>query len=81
MLAASGGVAAGSTSWPGTRGTATKPTGPYNRVSDNRLAKRLLGWEPRVNFDEGLDRSIKWYYATHDKKEVMKDFERTLMER
>ena len=59
----------------------SKPTGPYNRVSDNKLAKKLLGWEPRVNFDEGLDRTIKWYYATHDKKDVAKDFERMLTER
>ena len=27
---------------------------------DNTKAKRLLGWEPRVNFDEGLNRTIKW---------------------
>jgi nucleoside-diphosphate-sugar epimerase len=58
-----------------------KPTGPYNRVSDNSLAKKLLGWEPRVNFDEGLDRTIKWYYATHDRQEVAQDFERMLTER
>src|SRR4029077_14754047 len=40
----------------------TKPTGPYNRVCDNSLGKRLLGWEPKVPFTEGLDRTIKWYY-------------------
>src|SRR5713226_1173975 len=26
------------------------PTGPYNRVADNSIAKRVLGWEPDVRF-------------------------------
>jgi len=30
------------------------PGGPRNRVADNRLAKRLLGWEPQAKFPEGL---------------------------
>jgi nucleoside-diphosphate-sugar epimerase len=34
------------------------PTGPLNRVADNSLAKRLLGWEPKVPFREGLQRTI-----------------------
>jgi NAD dependent epimerase/dehydratase len=27
---------------------------------DNSKAKRLLGWEPRISFDEGLSRTIEW---------------------
>jgi NAD dependent epimerase/dehydratase len=27
---------------------------------DNRKAKKLLGWEPKVGFDEGLKKTIKW---------------------
>lgn len=27
---------------------------------DNSKAKRLLGWEPRIGFDEGLERTIEW---------------------
>ncbi|MEJ7811567.1 MAG: NAD-dependent epimerase/dehydratase family protein [Gemmatimonadaceae bacterium] len=41
-----------------------KPTGPYNRVADNSLARTLLGWEPGVSFSDGLDRTIRWYFAT-----------------
>src|SRR5213592_205361 len=37
------------------------PTGPYNRVADNSLAKKRLGWEPKVMFAEGLHRTIDWY--------------------
>ena len=57
------------------------PTGPLNRVADNALAKRLLGWEPRLPFREGLKRTIDWYYRTKDRKEVMRIFARMLTER
>jgi dTDP-glucose 4,6-dehydratase len=29
-------------------------------ISDNRLAREKLGWEPLVNLDEGLDQTIAW---------------------
>jgi nucleoside-diphosphate-sugar epimerase len=29
-------------------------------VSDNSLARRLLGWSPRVSLQEGLVRTIAW---------------------
>lgn len=48
------------------------PTGPMNRVADNSLAKKLLGWEPKMPFHEGLRKTIDWYYATKDKNEVRK---------
>jgi nucleoside-diphosphate-sugar epimerase len=51
----------------------TMPTGPYNRVADNSLAKRLLGWKPKVNFYTGLKKTIDWYFNTKNKKEV-KDY-------
>ncbi|HEV1994804.1 MAG TPA: NAD-dependent epimerase/dehydratase family protein, partial [Candidatus Acidoferrum sp.] len=57
------------------------PTGPLNRVADNSLAKKLLGWEPKVLFREGLKRTIDWYYATRDKEEVKRIFTRMLTER
>ena len=46
------------------------PTGPLNRVADNGLATRLLGWEPHVAFCEGLERTIEWYFETKDRDEV-----------
>jgi len=50
-------------------------------VADNALAKRLLGWEPKVAFREGLKRTIDWYYSTKDRKEVERTFGRMLTER
>jgi nucleoside-diphosphate-sugar epimerase len=57
------------------------PTGPLNRVADNSLAKRLLGWEPQVPFREGLKRTIDWYFATKDREQVRKILGRMLTER
>ena len=57
------------------------PTGPLNRVADNSLAKRLMGWEPQVMFRDGLWRTIDWYFATKDRAQVKAIFARMLTER
>ncbi|WP_376788662.1 NAD-dependent epimerase/dehydratase family protein [Thermoflexus sp.] len=57
------------------------PVGPLNRVADNSLAKKLLGWEPQVPFREGLKRTIDWYFATKDREQVRKILGRMLTER
>jgi len=46
------------------------PTGPANRVADNSLAKKLLGWEPEVPFRDGLRRTMDWYFSTKRKDHV-----------
>ena len=57
------------------------PTGPLNRVADNSLARKLLGWEPKTMFCEGLKRTIDWYNKTHDRAQVKAYFDRMLTER
>jgi nucleoside-diphosphate-sugar epimerase len=57
------------------------PTGPMNRVADNSLAARLLGWEPRVKFREGLHRTIDWYFSTKSREEVAAQLAQLLTER
>jgi nucleoside-diphosphate-sugar epimerase len=57
------------------------PTGPMNRVADDSLAKRLLGWEPEVPFVKGLHRTIDWYFATKDRDQVRDALDRALTER
>ena len=34
--------------------------------ADIGKARRLLGWEPRVGLDEGIERTIAWYEANRD---------------
>ena len=57
------------------------PTGPYNRVADNALAKQLLGWEAKVNFADGLRRTIDWYVANRRQEDVALNLETILSER
>jgi len=57
------------------------PTGPLNRVADNALAKRLLGWAPQMKFMDGLHRTIDWYFSTKDRSAVASVLDRLLTER
>ena len=58
-----------------------KPVGPMNRVADNSVAKKLLGWEPQIKFVDGLRQTIDWYFASKDRSAVGADLERKLTER
>lgn len=58
-----------------------KPVGPMNRVADNSLSKRLLGWEPQVKFVDGLHTTIDWYFRTKDRATLTAELERKLTER
>jgi nucleoside-diphosphate-sugar epimerase len=46
------------------------PTGPVNRVASNRLARELLGWQPRMQFVDGLHRTIDWYFKGKHREAV-----------
>jgi len=47
-------------------------TDPRGAAHDFRYAldctkiKKELGWEPRVNFEEGLKRTVEWYFENQD---------------
>jgi nucleoside-diphosphate-sugar epimerase len=38
-----------------------KPEGPFSRALDISRAKNLLLWEPKVDLEEGLERTIAWH--------------------
>lgn len=57
------------------------PVGPMNRVADNSLAKKLLGWEPQVKFMDGLHQTADWYFQTKDRDQVRSILDRRLTER
>jgi nucleoside-diphosphate-sugar epimerase len=38
----------------------TKPEGDIGRSADYALARRTLGWEPRVGLVEGLEQTFRW---------------------
>jgi UDP-glucose 4-epimerase len=39
----------------------SKPEGPFSRALDISMSKRLLGWEPKVDLEEGLTSTVKWH--------------------
>ncbi len=57
------------------------PTGPYNRVADNSLAKQLLNWDPQVKFMEGVHRTMEWYKSAKEQSQVRARLEGVLTER
>ncbi len=57
------------------------PTGPVNRVADNSLAKRLLGWEPKMKFLDGLHQTTDWYFSTKDLGQIRERLPVALTER
>jgi len=57
------------------------PTGPMNRVADNSLAKKLLDWEPKVKFMDGLHSTVDWYFSIKDRAKVAAQLDRLLTER
>ena len=57
------------------------PTGPLNRVAENSLAKKVLGWEPAVKFVDGVRRTIDWYVSSRDESQAASALERLSVER
>jgi UDP-glucose 4-epimerase len=45
-----------------------KPEGPFSRALDISRAKSVLGWIPKVDLREGLERTIAWHEST--RKEI-----------
>jgi nucleoside-diphosphate-sugar epimerase len=38
------------------------PKGVRGRNSDNTRIRRLLGWEPRISLEDGLEKTYRWIY-------------------
>lgn len=58
-----------------------KPQGVASRAADLTRAKELLGWSPKVSYEEGFKKTIEWYFATKNREEVKANLEEFLMER
>lgn len=55
------------------------PTGPQNRVPSILRAKSLLGWEPKVRFREGVERTIEWFRSERMAGETQDRLSRLLL--
>ena len=56
----------------------SKPVGALSRALDNSTAKKLIGWEPKFDLKDGLEKTIEWYLKHN--KTVAKIDETVLLE-
>jgi nucleoside-diphosphate-sugar epimerase len=40
----------------------TKPQGVRGRNADLTLMKKVLGWQPEVSLEKGLEKTYRWIY-------------------
>ena len=59
----------------------TKPVGVFSRAADLSRTRACLAWEPSTSFQDGLRKTIRWYYDTHDREQVAAELHRLLTER
>ena len=45
-----------------------KPKGVRGRNSDNNLIREKLGWDPRYNLHQGLQKTYQWIFSEIKKK-------------
>lgn len=64
---------------PGNIKHISMPIGPLNRVADISLAKKILGWEPQMVFETGLQKTIEWYISTHKQEYIKSNLQRLLL--
>jgi nucleoside-diphosphate-sugar epimerase len=59
----------------------SKPVGVYSRAADLTRSRSLLEWEPSTTFEQGLQRTISWYYGKNERTKVAERLGILLMER
>lgn len=59
----------------------SKPVGVFSRAADLTRTRQLLSWEPTTRFEEGLRRTIAWYYSARDFAKVSSQLGVLLIER
>jgi nucleoside-diphosphate-sugar epimerase len=48
----------------------TAPVGPYSCALDISRSRELLGWSPRVDIREGLEKTVSWYKENFPKLQL-----------
>jgi UDP-glucose 4-epimerase len=59
----------------------SKPVGVASRAADLTRARKLLGWQPKVSYEDGFKRTIERYRSHKDLEVVRRDLPKLLMER
>lgn len=59
----------------------SKPIGVFSRAADVVNTKKLLQWKPKVSMEEGIKKTIDWYFSTKDRREIRSKFQKLIWER
>jgi nucleoside-diphosphate-sugar epimerase len=59
----------------------SKPVGVFSRAADLSRSREVLGWEPSVSIQDGLRRTIDWYWKVKKVDEVTESLGLLLTER
>lgn len=59
----------------------SKPQGVASRSADLKMASEKLGFEPKVSYREGFEKTIQWYFSNKNIDYVRSNLERLLIER
>jgi nucleoside-diphosphate-sugar epimerase len=59
----------------------TKPEGVHARAASVQLQQEVLGWRPKVTFNQGVERTIKWFKRDRDVKNLESSLSTRLFER
>jgi len=59
----------------------TKPQGVASRAADLTIAEESFNWRPKVDYREGFEKTIDWYYKNRNVEEVRTNLQRLLLER
>ena len=54
---------------------------PRERVADHSLAQKLLGWEPKVCFRDGLRQTVDSFFAHKNRDQFKSSLPKVLTER
>jgi nucleoside-diphosphate-sugar epimerase len=57
------------------------PTGPANRVASFERAHGLLGWSPRIRFNQGARMTFEWYRQARRNIDLKQELDHLLLER
>lgn len=59
----------------------SKPQGVASRAADLTQAKKLLGWAPKISYEQGFRKTIDWYMKNNNPEIVKKNLDSLLFER
>jgi len=58
-----------------------RPRGVASRAADLTRAEKVLGWKPRITYEEGFRKTMDWYYEHKEPDQVRKNLNKLLLER